>query len=492
MTDQSGVSGVDQSIDRTNAEIEGNTPDIEPMPMMQGQEVYRLDPNTKIPISKYEGPIWKSRRDAAQRAIADLLEGWEEAEYYYNNAQQNHRKATQGNRAGNRIYAKNRRDQYSMTENMVYATVNAVIPSIYAKNPSIEVTMTDKNMEDFGGLLKHLANKLASMKSSPGVNLKPKMRKSIVRCEITNEAWAMIGWVNRNDSADQASQDITRIGHDLANATDRKEIERLEGELLALEEVIDMLDPQGPFARVYRAEQVSIDPTTTDDGLDDCNWIMVEAMFRTSYLNARYRVKNADGTYTSAYKPTHVVDASTATTTEQIMAEQENFKLFDYNSDVPNKYGYNDRDSYERAKITKCQYVFDKIKRRYMLFADNDWSWPIWVFDDPYHFSDFYPLERLQFHTDPRQTRCRGEVSHYLDQQDEINTIVDEGNRARLVLRENTLFDSNVMTPKDIESIILNPNKKATGVKVPDGKALKDCIMAPPMPSLEYQFLWNK
>src|SRR5215475_7492928 len=280
MTDTSGVSGVDQSIDRTNAEVDGADPALALAPAIQPQEVYRLDASTKIPISKYEGPIWKSRRDAAQRAIAELLEGWEEAEYYYNNAQQNHRKATQGNRAGNRIYAKNRRDQYSMTENMVYATVNAVIPSIYAKNPSIEVTMTDKNLEDFGGLLKHLANKLASMKSAPGLNLKPKVRKSIVRCEITNEAWAMVGWVNRNDSVDQAAADITRIGAELANATDRKEIERLEGELLALEEVIDMLDPAGPFVRSFRPEKVIVDPQAMEDDNSDANWIMVETMFR--------------------------------------------------------------------------------------------------------------------------------------------------------------------------------------------------------------------
>src|SRR5215470_17000069 len=122
----SDTSGVDQSIDRTNAEIDGADSSTVMAPPVEQQSVYRLDPLTKIPISKYEGPIWKSRRDAGQRAMSELIEGWEEAEYYYNNAQQNHRKATQGNRAGNRVYAKNRRDSYSMTENMVYATVNAV------------------------------------------------------------------------------------------------------------------------------------------------------------------------------------------------------------------------------------------------------------------------------------------------------------------------------------------------------------------------------
>jgi hypothetical protein len=203
-------------------------------------------------------------------------------------------------------------------------------------------------------------------------------------------------------------------------------------------------------------------------------------------------VKNPDGTYANAYKPTHVVDATTATSTEQVQAEIDNFKLFDYNEDVPNKYGYNDRNAYERAKLTKCRYVFDKIKRRFMLFADNNWSWPIWVFEDPYHFPDFFPLSRLQFHTDPQQVRCRGEVSHYLDQQDEINVIVDEGNRARVLVRDNLIFDSTALTAKDVEDIVLNANKKAKGVKVPEGRKLEDLITAPPLPTLQYQFLWSK
>ena len=486
-------SGVDQSIASQAADIEGATSPFEPAQPAAPTEVYKLDPITKIPVSKHEGPLWKSRKNAGSRAITDLIAGWDEAEYYYNNAQQNHRKETQGNRSGTRNVGKDRRDQFSMTENIVYATVNAVIPNIYAKNPNVEITMTDQQLEPIGVMLEHLLNKLASMKHSPGINLKPKVRKSIVRCEITNEAWIMIGWTKRENSIDQANADIVRIGTALVEAKDQKEIERLEGELLALEESVDLLDPPGPFVKSFRAEQVLMDTGHTEDDFSDCNWIMVEAMFATNYLNARYRVKMPDGTYNSAYKPTHVVDATqTSSGTEGVQEEINNFKMFDYERDQPTQYGYGDRQSYERGKRTKCWYAFDKVRRRYMLFADNDWTWPIWVFDDPYHFPDFYPLARLQYHTDPRMTRARGEVSHYLDQQDEINTIVDEGNRARVALRDNTIFNSSIMTTKDVEDIMLNANRKIKGVKVPEGQKLEDVIMGPPMPTLKYQFLWDK
>lgn len=483
-------SGVEDNIARQSDDIEGvegsfTAPEVEKV-----TEIYRLDPKTKIPISKHEGPLWKSRKSAGDKAISEVREGWDEAEYYYNNAQQNHRKETAGNRAGNRNVGKDRRDQFSMTENIVYATVNAVIPNIYAKNPNIEVTMTDDKLEKFGVVLEHLANKLAAMRSAPGINLKAKARKSIVRCEITNEAWIMVGWNKRDESAEGAQADIMRLGQELAKAKDRKVIERIEGELLALEEVIDMLDPSGPFVRSFRGDQIRIDPGNCEDDTSDCNWMMAQCMFPTTYLNARYRIKKGDD-YVSVYKPTHIVDASKSST-ENVQQQIDNFTLFDTDNDRPNSYGYGDKRSYDRGKMTECWYVFDKVKRRYMLFAENDWSWPIWVFDDPYHFPDFFPLEKLQYHTDPRQTRVRGEVSHYLDQQDEINTIVDEGNRARISLRDNTLFDSNVLTTKDVEDIVLNANKKMKGVKVPEGRKLEDLIMGPPMPTLEYQFLWDK
>lgn len=483
-------SGVEDNIARQADDIEGVDGAFTEVAPEKVTEIYRLDPKTKIPVSKHEGPLWKSRKSAGDKALNEVKEGWEEAEYYYNNAQQNHRKDTAGNRAGNRNAGKDRRDQFSMTENIVYATVNAVIPNIYAKNPNVEVTMTDDKLEKFGVVLEHLANKLAAMRSAPGINLKAKARKSIVRCEITNEAWIMVGYNQRDQSVDQARFDIQKLGAELAKAKDRKEIERIEGELMALEEAVDVLDPPGPFVRSFRGDQIRVDPSNSEDDTSDCNWMMAQVMMPTVYLNARYRIKKGDG-YANVYKPTHIADASKSGT-EDTQAQIDNFKLFDVERDAPNQYGYADRQSFDRGKMTECWYAFDKVKRRFMLFAENDWSWPIWVFDDPYHFPDFFPLEKLQYHTDPRQTRVRGEVSHYLDQQDEINTIVDEGNRARISLRDNTLFDSNVLTNKDVEDILLNANKKAKGIKVPEGKKLEELIMGPPMPTLEYQFLWDK
>jgi hypothetical protein len=485
------VSGVEQNVNESIRQVGGDMPlDVKPAVR---EEIYKLDPATKVPVSKYEGNMWKGRRDAGRKAISHLIDGWEEAEYYYDNAQQNHRKETQGNRSGTRNVGKDRRDSYSMTENIVYATVNAVIPNVYAKNPSIEVTMTNKNMEKLGLALKRLGNRLAEMRSSPGINLKPKMRKCILRTEVTNEAWVLVGWTKREDSADAAREDITRIGEELAKAKDAKEIERLEGELLALEESIDLLDPPGPFVKTLRGVNVVVDPDSEEDDSSDANWIMICVMESTKYLNARFRQKDKDGNYASAYEASHVVDAVAANTNVQAVQEQvDTFKIFQSGKDDPSSYGYGDRNSYERAKRTAVWYCFDKVKRRFYMYTEKDWLWPIWVFDDPYHFPDFFPTERLQWHPSPTAPRTRGEVSHYLDQQDEINTIDDELNRARVSMRDKTIFNSRVISQKEVEDAMLNPNKKLVGIPIPEGHKLTDHIMGPPQPNMEHQHLWDK
>jgi len=483
-------TNIDPNIQRSIEELDDGMRVEAPPPVRE--EVYRLMPETKVPVSKFEGPVWQGRKKAAQKQLESLISAWDEAEYYYDNTQDSHRKETQGTQQGNRNYGKDRRDSFSMTENVVYATVNAVVPNTYAKNPNVEVTMNDPQLEKFGVMLETLLNKIASTHYAPGIHLKPKVKKSIVRCEIMNEAWIMVGWTKKEDSAEGAREDIARIGKEMVDAKDEATLTRLEGELMALEESIDLLDPAGPWIKTLQAKQVLVDTAAVEDDYSDANWMMVEVLLPTNYLNARFRIKQKDGSYTSAYKPTHVVDASQPSTGDGVQQEIDSFKMFDNSKDNANDYGYSDRRTYERAKRTKCFYAFDKIKRRYYLYADSDWTFPIWCFDDPYRLPTFFPLTRLTYHASPKATRTKGEVSYYLDQQDEINVIADELNRARVSLRDNTLFNSTVLTLKDVEDIVLNSNKKMKGVKVPEGQKLTDIIMGPPMPTLQYEHLWDK
>lgn len=486
------IPPVENDINRQITEIDGGAIDpmmgqVAPVP----ERLYKMDPASKIPVSKVEGKVWESKVKAGKRRVDQLKEMWEEAERYYNNVQASHRKNTGGDRAGNAGSSKDRRELFSITENMVYATVNAVIPAIYAKNPDCEVTMFDEKMQRLGDMLETLGDRLASMKMAPGIALKSKVRKSIVRCEISNEAWILVGYTQKSYSADQAREDIRKISEELIKAEDEKKILELEGQLMALEEQVDLLDPAGPFVKAIRGVDVVVDADSVEDDFSDANFMGVSLMFATSYLNAKYRTKNDKGEYISAYKPTHVVDVQMndgQTTQEEI----DSFKMLkDTDKNQHSSYGYADQQSFDRAKRTKCWYIFDKVKRRFYLYADNDWTWPIWVMDDPYQLPNFYPLHRLQFHTDPVNNRTKGEVSNYLDQQDAINTIQDELNRMRRVVRDKVLYNSSKIDAATVEDLINNPNKKAVGVALGEDGDINKLLMPPPTPTLQFQHLWD-
>lgn len=483
------------NIERQIAEIDGGLPDTTlPQMSMPAERTYQQDPESKIMVSKHEGKVWEAKVKGGRKPVEKLRTIWDEAERYYSNSQESHRKDTGGDKAGNSGFSKDRRESFSITENIVYSTVNAVIPSIYAKNPDCEITMYDRQNQKLGDMLETLGDRIASMRHAPGVNLKPKVRKCIVRCEITNEAWLLVGYTQKQYSADQAREDIRTISEKLVNATEGKEIEELEGQLMALEEQVDLLDPAGPSVKAIRGVDVTVDPDSQEDDFSDANWMSVTMMFSTAYLNAKYRKKDKDGKYVSAYEPTHIVDVQYDNAGAAAQEEINSFKMIKDAETKASDYGYDTDKAFERAKRTQCELIFDKVKRRWYLYSHKDWSWPIWVMDDPYQLPSFYPLHRLQYHTDPKNNRTKGEVSFYLDQQDTINTIEDELNRMRRLVRDKVIFNSDKLGKTAVEDLLLNPNKKAVGIPLGEEglKNIANHLGAPPTPTLQFEHLWNK
>lgn len=454
--------------------------------------VYRMMPESRIPVAKSEAGLWKSRRDMGRQSIQNISKAWKEAEAYYSLGQDTHRQDNGGEVKGNSRYARNVNRRYNSTENIVYSNVNAMVPAILAKNPQAEVTAFLKQYEAQATIREHLVNRLAAMKYAPGFNFKPKLRKSIVRCEITNEAWIMSGYVKKDESADSARQELATLGQALEKAKTQKEIEELEGKLQALEEVVDVLNPAGPFVKTFNGDKVLVDPTSCEDDFSDANWMMVEVMLPTRYLLAKYAKKDKEsGQYNSVYKESYVINPGDSSGDPQ--DEMTNFKLMKESESFKDA-GYSDDAAYQKARMTKVWYCFDKVKRRFLMIADERWEWPIWVYDDPYQLPNFFPLRRLQYHTDPNRNRTKGEVSFYLDQQDELNDINSELNRMRTQILNKTLYDSRYIDKDAFDAYMKGGDQLGFGVgkNIPEGMKINDLIMAPPLPNLQYKELFDK
>src|SRR5690606_8157732 len=115
--------------------------------------------------------------------------------------------------------------------------------------------------------------------------------------------------------------------------------------------------------------------------------------------------------------PTHVLALNKGKERSDVDDEVAHFELLGdkTRNDEYKQFGFEDNDTFERCKVTKVWFYWDKITRRVYLFHDKDWTWPIWVWDDPYKLDTFFNVFPLSFIIDPTTPNSRGEVSYYLD-----------------------------------------------------------------------------
>lgn len=478
----------------------------------ESRPVYKKFADSKIPVSKSLGKLWKSRRDSGLANRKPFEDAWMEAIRYFNNDQMGHRQSKDG-RSGNTLIAKRINGVWSETENIVFATVTSLVPALYAKNPTAEFTAEIKSkpgmrhnggppleelgdaeggddaQEEMAETVKHLVNTLAGMQFAPGFFMKPKARQALVCALLTNEAWAEVGYTEKEQSSEQALQDLSQAALELETAKDENAIREAEGKLMALEEKVDLLAPEGPFVRFRWGIDVVVDPDSVCPMHSDAQWMMYSHMFSTSYLNAVYGEKQEDGSVKSIFEPTHVMSMPSGSA--NIEDTVNNFKLIDKGEIVAKSYGYDDEDSFKRAWRTKVWVVWDKTTRRMLMFSDKKWEWPIWVWDDPYQLPGFFPLVKLSFHTPPVGARAKGETTYYLDQQDAINEINDEMRRIRLWIKENIFYNTNAISRDEFEKIMKGGDGSGRGVSVPEGTKLGDHIWALPPPSANFLQLFD-
>jgi len=456
------------------------------------EPAYRVLKGSKIAVSKMRGKLWKSRHKAVTVAMKDSIASWDEAIRYYNNDQSDHRDGNDNGVSNNRILARRLNERTSSSENIVFSNISAAVPQLYAKDPMVTLS-AGVNDDDAAGELndafaratEKLVNTLFSMSHAPGVNAKPKMKKAVVVALLTNSVWFEVGYTNKDQSSESALQTLVELSQELAKAKEIDEITEIEGKLVALEEKIEFLNPSGPFLRIRLPHQMLIDPDHNDSNAADAAWIMVEDLMPTDYLNAMYGIEDEESEeIKSIYEPTHILDGNQE-------EDEDNVSIFN-DAKGYNAYGFTDTASFNKAKRTRVVHVWDRTTRRLELYAANDWTWPIWVWDDPYQLQGFFPFSKLWFHENPISTHAKGEVSYYLDQQDEINEINDERRRSLLWARRNIFFNKDKISPEDVEKILKGPDATATGLALGEGVKPEDVIFTIQPPSAQFHTLFDK
>ena len=449
---------------------EGVVPDTPAEPMEDDYSPqYRVISEEKVPVSKTYGKIWKSRKEAAISAIKDGgdVDRWDTAIAYYRNDHQVRRDSSDiatDKEAGTRLSTKGRE-----SENIVFANTTALVPAVYAKNPKCEISCEGReDLQPFCDVLEKLINILIAKRSAPGVNLKPKARKAVIMAMLTNYAYMEVGYTKKEQSSENTLNELQKISEKLAKEKNKKKIKELEAQLLALEDKVDLLRPAGPWCKLRRPHDVLIDPDA--NSLDEAKWIMIRDFITSDFLKVVYGKQNEDGKYESIYEPTHIMKVGgNGESSDEDLAS---FSLFDTSGEKKAKdYGYDSDEGFKRAQVTECWYVWDKATRRVYLYNCNDWTWPIWVWNDPYGYDDFFPITELEFYSDPWEYHARGEVTYYLDMQDSIDVINNEIAKTREYIVGKVVYNTNVLGD-DAERIVDafvsgTTRKRALGINVP-------------------------
>lgn len=425
---------------------------------------YRVLTEQRIPIAKTHGKLWKSRKEAALGKLRENndIERWDEAIRYYRNDQSNRSMANEnGEKLGVNLTTTGME-----TENIVFANVTSLVPAVYAKNPSVECTSEDPAHEEWSRAAKRLINTLFSRKTSYGINLKPKMRRAVVMATLTNYAFAAVSYTQKEESNEQTLKDIDDIGKELIDAKEISVIRELEGKLQALEAKVDFLNPPGPSVKIYSPKDVLIDPDATE--WQEKKWLMYAEYLSTEYIHACYAQKNEKGELVSVYKPTHLLRNNT----KNALGHDDDpvsFASIGDESKTYKDYGFADETSYNKALRTKVWYVWDKTTRRVYMYNDEDWSWPIWVWDDPYGLPDFFNMHILEFYTDPCEMYARGETTYYLDQQDAINAINNEVAKTREYISGKVIYNKSIIKDENAVDSFLKgtKDKRALGIEAP-------------------------
>jgi hypothetical protein len=172
--------------------------------------------------------------------------------------------------------------------------------------------------------------------------------------------------------------------------------------------------------------------------------------------------------------------------------------LSESTADQPISFEDPERRAYIDQYFTECALLWDKQMRRVYLFHSEDWTWPLWVWDDPLGTSRFFPYYIISFIMSTGGTVSVGETAYCLDQQDEVNDINRQIARIRRSVFDNFYYNSDVITPDEAEQFVKSLRgetqgaKKLLGIKAGENGKIQECIQAFAPPSLEFEKLFNK
>jgi hypothetical protein len=457
----------------------------------QPQPLYQVYEGSKIVISKQVGIYWKNKYEAALKAYEEIRNAWEEVYRYYNHSQNKSIQTPRG------VFKRG-----DSTENVVFSNLNIMLPAIYSRDPDVTCNTNDKADEPFTNCLQALLNAIFQRKNL--LNAKPKIKKAAGVGLLTNFGILKLDWTKKDDSVELAAQELERVSAELISAKDQEKVNELYGQLESLEASMEILKPGGPSLSNVLPHNLVIDPYAEQPDGGDATWMCETVYLPTAGLSARFTYKDDEGEQKNPvrnliYKPTHkAVFAEGSAPGQRDDGLGMVLKALDGAGQVPISFEEEGRRAYIEQYFTECKLLWDRHVRRVLLFHCDDWTWPLWVWDDPLKISRFFPYFIVSFTMNTGGTVGVGESAYVLDQQDEINDINRQLAKIRRAVFDYFYYNSDVITQNEAEKFLAGVRgdtagaQHVLGVRAGENGKIQDMIQAFAPPALQYEMLFDK
>lgn len=443
-------------------------------------DAYKMAKGMSIPVPKGFGKLWDKKVTDARKVYETEHALWDTVFTMYREV------GIAENDGKGVINEYTYRMKNTTDENIVRTNIRTIMRTTYMRNPSLEFTSSDSASDNITDVLQHTMDFLLNKKTAPGINMKPKARRWILHAQLTNHGIVRLDYQETTGSLEEAREALTKLEEDFKNAKSQTEIKEIVARIQLLYKKMPLLEAKGINLTNVLPHKVIIDPDCTTIDLSDAWWLAEFFDMNTKSMHEEFYDKNEEGEWIRLSDGKSVdapVDSDREGTEESIVST-----IMGSESD--------ERRRYKAKDTTECCLVYDKIMRRIYLFNCDDWSYPLWVYEDTMKLSRFFRHFLMAFTETVDSIIQPGEASFYVGQANEINKI----NRKAKEIRDSAfgalIYDKEGIDVEDVKKLIKhlrNPKEvEAFGIKKGTDKKIKDVIEVFVPPAFDYQALFNQ
>ena len=437
-----------------------------------------------VPVSRKAGVRWRSK-------IHDALDAYSSERSLWDKAFQQYRAVT----ASELLDAANTQRAYrykfqstNLTdENVVRDTVKILLRNTYTDNPTITISTMDIAQKDFAKCIERAVQALFDRRGKPGVNAKTHFRRQIVHAQLSNFGVIKLCYQGTVGSRQDALNRMIELRKELADATKIKDVDAVYAALEEMEEELPLRQDKGMSLENTLPHKLIVDPKCTFTDLTDADWAAEEVDISTAYIRQRYMKKTADGEWVRK-SDNRGKQSDERVDDGAVLRDEIAATVLGTTTD-------------ERAQVlakdmTRCYIVYDRLSQLISLYSDDDWTYPLWVWDDDLMLSHFFPFFILAF-TEPVDGIVQpGETAYYSGLGIEINMINRKVHQIRSSVFGALIYNAKDSQKSEIERLIRhleNPTEvKAFGIEWDPDKKLEDIVHAFTPPAYNYKDLFDK